>query len=178
MNKIIKQLTVRNLLILIIVIILPFVFIASYNFIQKLSKEKEIEITKKKDKQILDSISNVKFYDTLNDLAGLNNCVLTTKFFDNQMKFTFNADIVDPLNIISGSIQFPVYRSNSQFIVLNFYDKDNFLLFDEKLFLNSDFTNIRGDKGNIVGIMANSYINDVSKEEYLKIHHWDFFYSY
>jgi hypothetical protein len=178
MNKFSKQLTVKNLLILMIVIILPFVFIASYNFIQKLSKEKDIELARKMEKQILDSISKVKIYDTLKYVGGLNNCVLTTKFFENQMKFTFDADIVDPINVIPGPVQFPSFPSNSASITLNFYDKDNFLLFDEELFLNLDFTYKANYRGNKMGVVLNSYIADVSKEAYLRIHHWDFSWSY
>ena len=178
MNKIIKQLTVRNLLILIIVIILPFVFITSNNFIQNLSKEKEIELARKMEKQILDSISSVKIYDTLNNVAGLTNCVLKTKYFENEMTFIFSADIIEKLNISPSSAQYPKYPTARNRITLNFYDEDNFRLIAEDLYLNSDLTNIVNDKGDRVGVSANSKITEFTKDKYLKIHHWDFSWSY
>lgn len=178
MNKIIKQLTIRNLLILILVIILPLVVITSYNFILKLSKEKEIEIAKQSEKQVLDSISSVKTYDTLNNRAGLTNCVLKTKYFENEMTFIFTADIVNPINISPTSVQYPKYPTARHYISLNFYDDDNFLLITENLSLISDLTNIVNDRGDIIGINANSKIADVTKDKYLKIHHWDFSWAY
>lgn len=178
MNKIIKQLTIRNLLILILIIILPLVVITSYNFRIKLSKEKEIEIAKEREKQVLDSISSVKIYDTLNNVAGLTNCVLKTKYFENEMTFIFSADIIDPLDVLPSSAQYPKYPTARNRITLNFYDEDNFLLIAEELYLNSDLTHIVNDKGDRIGINANSNISDVTKDKYLKIHHWDFSWAY
>ena len=178
MNKFSKQLTIKNLLILILVIILPLVIITSYNFIIKLSKEKEIEIAKQREKQVLDSISSVKIYDTLNNVAGLTNCVLKTKYFENEMTFIFSADIIDQLNILPGSAQYPKYPTARNRITLNFYDEDNFRLIAEDLYLNSDLTTIVNKKGDRVGISANSKITEFTKDKYLKIHHWDFSWSY
>lgn len=180
MIKFIKQITVRKLLILIVVLIIPVILIISYNFITKISKDKEFELAKQREKQVLDSISSVKTYDTLSNLniSGLTNCVLKTKYFENELIFIFYADIIDPLSNLPGSAKFPKYPKASDKIILNFYDKDNFLLISKELNLINDLTTFKNNKGKEVEVSANSKITEFTKDKYLKINHWDFHWQY
>jgi hypothetical protein len=162
--------TIKSLLFILLLVIIPFIYFYSKSEFIKLNKIKDNEIRLEKDKIILDSISKVKIFDiSNNDNIGLHNIVLKTKFENGKVLYIFSADLVDDNGIKYKAITpYPNSRNYKDRFIFNFTDIDGFTIATEEIYLN-DITSTVNAKGEKIAIICNSEFNEINKDIYIKI---------
>ena len=162
--------TIKTLLFILLLVILPFVYFYSKSEFIKLKKIKENEISLAKEKIILDSISKVKLFEiSNNDNIGLHNIVLKTKFENGKVLYIFSADLVDDNGIKLKAINpFPYTTNQNDRFVFNFIDKDGFTIATENVYFK-DITKTVNDKGQNIAIHCDSEFSEINKDVYIKI---------
>lgn len=158
-------LSIRNLLIILILIILPiaiFYSIAKINEFRNENSIKEIDL----------KLTVANTFDTLNiSQIGLKNGVLKTKYLDSALSFIFSFDFD------STSTDYRTYESilsspnNDKHIILILRDIDKFHVLEREIPLNS-FTSLVNENGQTTGFSV-SQSAEMKKEDYLRIHSWE-----
>ena len=169
-----KFLTIKNLTILLIIILMPFVFFYSMSVYVKIKKDNQNEIKLNAEKVILDSLSKVKIYNLGNyEQIGFHDIVVKTKFENVVSLFIFSANIADEKGVKFNSItHYPKFLDYSDNLTFRFYDKDGFELVSEKILL-SQIINIYSNNGNFIGLSYNGNLGAIDKNLYIKINNCD-----
>jgi len=173
-NIINKFLTVRNLILILLIILIPYVFFYSMSIYDKIKKEKANELKLKAEKSILDSLSKVKIYNLGNyEQIGFHDIVIKTKFENGVSLFIFSANLADEKGVKFNSITpYPKFPNYSDYLTFRFYDKDGFELVSEKILL-SEIINTYDNNGNFNGLSYNGNLGTIDKELFIKINNCD-----
>ena len=173
-----KFLTIKNLMVFLVIILIPFVFFYSMSVYVKIKKDNQNEIKLKAEKVILDSLSKVKVFHLPNyEQIGFHNIIIKTKYDNGVPLFIFSVDLADEKGIKFKSITPYPKINGTNYLTLQFYDKDGFELTNEKIYLYN-ITNTNDDKGNFIGLSYNGDLGTIDKDIYMKISSCDLSWSF
>lgn len=175
MKKVLQSLfTVKSILIIILIFLIPFVYFYSKSQLIKFENENNKELSLKKEKILLDSILKVKEYTIVDyEEIGLHKIILKTKFERGRVLYIFSAEIADATGVRFKAVNpYPKYPSVGDRLTFNFYDKDGFVIANEDVFLNQ-ITNVINNKGIVISLTSNGEFNELNKDLYLKIKNVD-----
>ncbi len=170
-----KATTIKSILLIIFLTLLPFVYFYSKSEYTKLKNDNDKIIQAAIDKKILDSISKVKTFNIENkDNIGLHNISLKSKFENGKVLYMFSADLVDEHGIeFKATTPYPNFPNYNDRLIFRFIDKDGFVIFSEDIYLNT-ITDIVNEKGERIALNCNGIFSGIKKDIYLKINKVDF----
>lgn len=174
-----KVTTIKSILLIIFLTLLPFVYFYSKSEYTKIKNENDKKNQAAIDKKILDSISKVKTFNIENkDNIGLHNISLKSKFENGKVLYIFSADLVDEYGIeFKATSPYPNFPDYNDRLIFRFIDKDGFEIFNEDIYLNT-ITKIVNDKGKRVALNCNGIFSGINKDIYLKINEVNFSWAF